>query len=119
MFLVFKVVLGPVSHLYFDHPYEPNPEENGLYWATRYTDTRKVFSFEPENIYRAIQVKKTGEPIDQKELCGRYSERCPPIQRPENIKGSANTDEFIRWTLLNSISPALPNIAFGLLNDTL
>lgn len=84
---VFKVVLGPVSHLYFDHPYEPNPEENGLYWATRFTDTRKVFSFEPENIYRAIQVKKTGDPISQFELCGRNRERCPRLWKPENIKG--------------------------------
>lgn len=79
-----------MSHLYFDHPYEPNPEENGLYWATRFTDTRKVFSFEPENIYRAIQVKKTGDPISQLEFCGRNRERCPRLLRPENIKGRKN-----------------------------
>lgn len=82
------MILGPASHLYFDHPYEPNPEESGLYWATRYTDSRKVFSFEPENIYRDITEKKTGESIDQEELCGEFRERCPRLQRPENVKGT-------------------------------
>jgi hexosaminidase len=39
------------SHLYLDHPYEPDPEERGNHWATRFTDTRKIFGFLPDNVY--------------------------------------------------------------------
>ena len=39
------------SHLYFDHPQEPDPEEKGLTWATRYIDDRMVFDFKPDDLY--------------------------------------------------------------------
>ena len=45
-----QVVMTQATHLYFDHPYEPDPEERGYYWATRYTDTRKAFGFMPDDI---------------------------------------------------------------------
>ncbi len=40
-----QVVLSAATHLYFDHPSEPDPDERGFYWATRYTDMHKTFSF--------------------------------------------------------------------------
>ncbi|XP_078382339.1 beta-hexosaminidase-like [Oculina patagonica] len=43
----YKVVLTPPDCLYLDHPYEPDFEERGLYWATDYTDTQKVFEYSP------------------------------------------------------------------------
>ncbi|WAQ95735.1 HEX-like protein [Mya arenaria] len=46
----FKVILTQATNLYFDHPQEPDPEERGLYWATRFTDTKKVFRFMPESL---------------------------------------------------------------------
>ncbi|XP_071140803.1 N,N'-diacetylchitobiase-like [Mytilus edulis] len=43
----YKVVNCRGAYLYFDHPYEPDPEERGLYWATRYINTKMVFGFDP------------------------------------------------------------------------
>lgn len=43
----YKVVNCRGAYLYFDHPYEPDPEERGLYWATRYVNTKMVFGFDP------------------------------------------------------------------------
>lgn len=46
----FETVVAVPDFLYFDFPQEVDPEERGYYWATRYTDTRKVFGFAPENL---------------------------------------------------------------------
>lgn len=46
----FSVVLSNPDYLYFDFPYEVDPEERGYYWAARSIDTKKVFSFAPENL---------------------------------------------------------------------
>lgn len=46
----FSVVLSNPDYLYFDFPYEVDPEERGYYWAARDVDTKKVFSFAPENL---------------------------------------------------------------------
>ncbi|KAK3722061.1 hypothetical protein QZH41_007366 [Actinostola sp. cb2023] len=39
----YKVIMTQATHLYFDHPQEPDPEERGYYWATRFTDTPTGF----------------------------------------------------------------------------
>lgn len=46
----FETIVAVPDFLYFDFPQEVDPEERGYYWATRYTDTRKVFGFAPENL---------------------------------------------------------------------
>ncbi|MCC5901052.1 MAG: beta-N-acetylhexosaminidase [Halomonas sp.] len=46
----YEVILSSPDYLYFDMPYEVDPYERGYYWATRFTDTRKVFSFAPDNL---------------------------------------------------------------------
>ncbi|MFT6878510.1 MAG: hexosaminidase [Granulosicoccus sp.] len=46
----FETLVAVPDFLYFDFPQEIDPEERGYYWATRYTDTRKVFGFAPENL---------------------------------------------------------------------
>ena len=73
------------THLYFDHPYEPDPEERGLHWATRYTDTRKTFGFTPEDIFANADVNRVGEPYDLADLCNNQT--CPKTKHPENIAG--------------------------------
>ena len=81
----YKVVLVPSSHLYFDHPYEANPEERGAYWATRYSDTRKVFEFMPDNYYANADKTAEGKPITNLEaLVGR---KMIPLTKPDNILG--------------------------------
>ncbi|BFT29514.1 family 20 glycosylhydrolase [Alteromonas sp. D210916BOD_24] len=46
----FPVVLSFPDVLYFDFPYHSNPLEPGYYWASRTTDTQKVFSFMPQHL---------------------------------------------------------------------
>ncbi|MBX2882380.1 MAG: carbohydate-binding domain-containing protein [Granulosicoccus sp.] len=48
--LGFETVIAVPDYLYFDFPYEVDPKERGYYWATRFTDTQKVFAFAPENL---------------------------------------------------------------------
>lgn len=74
------------THLYFDHPQEPDPEERGLYWATRYTDTRKTFSFMPDNIYGNADYKLTGDPITKKDLDIHALDHVP-LKKAENVIG--------------------------------
>ncbi|WAQ99011.1 HEX-like protein [Mya arenaria] len=83
----YPVVLSPVTHLSFDHPYEPDSEERGLYWASRFTDTYKVFSLRPDDLYDNIDVKRSGEPLTRLDVCGIGDVNCDPLLRPENIMG--------------------------------
>ena len=79
--------MSQATHLYFDHPYEPDPEERGLYWAARYTDTRKTFGFLPDALYENIDVKRSGEPLSKEDVCGANMSKCDPLLKPENIIG--------------------------------
>ncbi len=81
----YEVILSHATHLYFDHPYEAHPEERGYYWATRYTDTQKVFGYMPDHLYANATTTREGEPIENLEaLLGRP---MPPLKKPENILG--------------------------------
>ena len=62
-FNIFQVVLCPATHLYFDQPQEPDPEERGQYWASRFTDTMKSFSFMPDDLYANMDFERSGKPI--------------------------------------------------------
>lgn len=46
----YQTLLTVPDFLYFDHPQAVDPAEPGYYWATRFIDTQKVFSFAPENL---------------------------------------------------------------------
>ncbi|PQJ67449.1 beta-N-acetylhexosaminidase [Photobacterium angustum] len=46
----YDVVVSNPDYVYMDMPYEVDPSERGYYWATRATDTRKMFGFAPENL---------------------------------------------------------------------
>jgi len=81
----YKVILSHASHLYFDHPYEPDPEERGYYWATRRTDTRKTFMYQPDDIYANLDVTLMGAEQDLNEICEEFE--CPELEKPENIIG--------------------------------
>ncbi|XP_055883032.1 beta-hexosaminidase-like isoform X2 [Biomphalaria glabrata] len=82
----YKVILTPATNLYFDHPYEPDPMESGLYWATRYSDTKKVFVTLPENLYMNADTYRSGREIN---ICegGNTEEDCPRLEKPDNIEG--------------------------------
>lgn len=76
-----------MTHLYFDHPYEPDPEERGLYWGTRYTDTYKTFHYKTEDIYENIDVRRSGEVITKAEVCGKDKDGCPDLNIKSNVIG--------------------------------
>ncbi len=46
----YQVIVSNQDYLYLDFPYEVDPKEPGYYWATRATDTRKIFTFAPVNL---------------------------------------------------------------------
>ncbi|MBU2895738.1 family 20 glycosylhydrolase [Vibrio hepatarius] len=46
----YDVIVSSPDYVYMDMPYEVDPKERGYYWATRATDTKKMFSFAPENM---------------------------------------------------------------------
>lgn len=78
--------MSQATHLYFDHPYEPDPEERGFYWATRFTDTRKVFGFMPDDLFANVETKRSGEPLTREELCSDPG-MCANLTKKENIVG--------------------------------
>lgn len=45
-----QVVISSPDALYFDFPHEADPKEHGYYWASRHTNTEKVFQFMPDNL---------------------------------------------------------------------
>jgi hexosaminidase len=45
-----QVVISSPDALYFDFPYEADPKEHGYYWASRHTNTEKIFQFMPDNL---------------------------------------------------------------------
>jgi hexosaminidase len=81
----YQVILSHGTHLYFDHPYEAHPMERGYYWAARFTDTQKVFSYMPDDVYANADFTRELEPIVNLEaLVGR---ELPALEKPENILG--------------------------------
>ena len=93
------------THLFFDHPYEPDPEERGYYWATRFTNTKKTFGFMPDNLYANADAMRNGEPI--KNLCeDMYKNKCVALEKPENIAGNSlflNISRFLLAVTLLAI----------------
>lgn len=52
----FDLVQSHSDFLYFDMPYEVDPRESGYYWASRYIDTAKTFSYAPLNTAQLAEV---------------------------------------------------------------
>ncbi|HSD67687.1 MAG TPA: family 20 glycosylhydrolase [Vicinamibacteria bacterium] len=66
----YKVVLCPVSNLYLDLAWNPNPEEPGLDWGG-YVDLRKPFEFIPFDYYRNVRLDRRGNPLDPAVFVGK------------------------------------------------
>lgn len=87
-----QVILAHATHLYIDHPYEPDPEEIGLFWATRSISTRTVFDYVVPVDNRKVNVSS----FVQNELCKLYAmSKCFPLTAPDNIIGKS----FLSLTL--------------------
>jgi len=66
----YKVVLCPVSNLYFDLAVNPNPEEPGLSWGG-YVDVDKPFDFIPFDYYRNAKQDSRGNPVNPAIFVGK------------------------------------------------
>lgn len=80
-----QVVLAHATHLYMDQPYEADPEERGYYWASRYTNTSKVFSYMPDLVYANCDVKRSGAPYSEEQMCSENS--CEVLRESGNVVG--------------------------------
>jgi hexosaminidase len=59
----YDVVMAQASNLYFDMPYDKDPEEPGSPWAG-YVETRQVYGIAPTNFYASTRTDAMGKPID-------------------------------------------------------
>jgi hexosaminidase len=66
----YDVVLSPVTNLYFDLAWSPNPAETGLDWGG-YVDLRKPFDFIPFDYYRNAHLDRRGNPLDPAVFIGK------------------------------------------------
>jgi len=66
----YDVVLSPVTNLYFDLAWNPNPAEIGLDWGG-YVDLRKPFDFIPLDYYRNARLDRRGNPLDPAVFAGK------------------------------------------------
>jgi len=66
----YDVVLSPVTNLYFDLAWNPNPAETGLDWGG-YVDLRKPFDFIPLDYYRNTRLDRRGNPLDPAVFAGK------------------------------------------------
>jgi hexosaminidase len=66
----YKVVLCPVTNVYFDLAWNQNPEETGLDWGG-YVDLRKPFEFIPFDYYRNVRLDRRGNPVDPAVFVGK------------------------------------------------
>ena len=46
----YRIIISSPDYLYLDMPYEVDPQEPGYYWATRFSDEQKIFTFSPDNL---------------------------------------------------------------------
>ena len=94
------------THTYFDHPAEPSANEPGFYWACRFNDLLKTFSYRPLNLYYNGDYNNIGEPYTMAEVCPEdNTEKCPKLTKPENIIGL----QGLLWT----DAMRSPAMAFG------
>ncbi len=66
----YPVVLCPVTNLYLDLAWNPNPEETGLDWGGL-SDLRKPFEFIPFDYYRSVRFDRRGRPVDPAVFVGK------------------------------------------------
>ncbi len=66
----YKVVLCPVSNLYFDLAYQKDFNEPGYYWGG-FMDVDKPFYFIPFDYLKNTKVDRFGNPIDPATLLGK------------------------------------------------
>ena len=102
-----KVILSHATRLYLDHPYEPDSDEPGLYWAVRSISTRKVFEYMIPLDEKYFKVS----PTVKNELCRTLAvSDCNQVTSADNIIG---------WLHFNDNLCTKKNDTWQLINDNL
>ena len=106
-----KVVLSHATDLYFDHPYEPDPEERGFYWASRLTETRNIFNYMPDSVYDNMEVDLFGRPLIKDEVCANVG--CVPLESGKErfIEGEVQALTLVHLLQICFISRAMVGLA--------
>ena len=80
-------MISHATDFYFDMPYEPDPTERGLWWATRLTETRHSFNYMPDRVYDNMNVDGYGRELDKDTICAQFG--CVPLEpgKEQNIIG--------------------------------
>ena len=83
--------MSQATFLYLDHPYEPDSLEPGLYWATRFTDSRKIFGFKPDALFANIDMTQSGNLLTYGDVCGVGVDICDKLleSKQHNINGKS------------------------------
>ena len=85
------MVLSSPDALYFDFPYEVDSKENGYYWASRATNTRKVFDFQPDNlpVHAEFWPDRQGTPftIDDSHRTDKDGNKQGPLNKGVSFAG--------------------------------
>jgi hexosaminidase len=79
----YKVILSPVSNMYFDLSYQKEFDEPGYYWGG-YLDIDKPFKFIPYDYYRNADIDINGNPVTKSYFTNK--ERLTDYGK-ENIPG--------------------------------
>lgn len=95
-------MLSPITAVYFDNPQEPDPEDWGLHWASRYVDTHRTFSLTPDSLYDSIDEEFWGAATSKQQLCDTNRIPCPGLEYPENILG-LSTHLLAIFIILSSV----------------
>ena len=87
-----QVIVSSPDVTYFDFPYEADPKERGYYWGARYTNTRQVFQFMPENLplHAEIWSDRENNPMsldDRPKLKTEKSQSYQPLLTSKRFKG--------------------------------
>ena len=85
--------MAHATHLYFDHPQEPDPDEKGLTWATRYIDDRKVFDYRPNDLFGNAKSDSNGMMLSGKcrnLLTKFHYTRCNTPKRVTSWRGPSS-----------------------------
>ncbi|AJJ10377.1 chitobiase [Yersinia rohdei] len=100
----YEVVASNPDYVYFDMPYEVNPNERGYYWATRFTDEAKVFSFAPNNM---PQNAETSVDRDGNHFSAKSDKPWPGVQgiSGQSWNETVRTDKQMEYMIFPRVLP--------------
>jgi hexosaminidase len=94
----YKVILTSPDFLYLDHPYEADPKERGYYWATRFTDVRKLFAYIPGNLPANSKLTKDRMGSDYQAVFDpTMTDPTPPVNLNPAAAGNIIGMESAQW----------------------